>query len=72
MSYGKIGFQIEDFFFINSIKSTIRAELDKLKLRNSYVTNNSKKFMGMMDKEIKSNNLSKSSASKDKFPIIDK
>jgi hypothetical protein len=50
----------------------LKIELDKLKLRSSYVSN-SKKFMGMGDKDIKyNNNLSKSSASNEKFPIIDK
>ena len=33
--YGKIGLQIEDFFYINSIKSTIRAELDKLNYKDN-------------------------------------
>ena len=62
----------KNFNEVKKENENLKIELDKLKLRNSYVTNNSKKFMGMMDKEIKSNNLSKSSASKDKFPIIDK
>jgi len=33
--YGKIGLQIEDFFYINSIKSTIRSELDKLNYKGN-------------------------------------
>jgi len=50
----------------------LKIELDKLKLRSSYVSN-SKKFMGIGDKDMKyNNNLSKSSASNEKFPIIDK
>ena len=39
VSYGKIGFQIEDFFCINSIKSTIRAELDKLDYKDNNKNN---------------------------------
>ena len=35
MPYGKIGLQIEDFFYINSIKSTIREELDKLNYKDN-------------------------------------
>ena len=35
LPYGKIGLQIEDFFYINSIKSTIRAELDKLNYKDN-------------------------------------
>ena len=51
----------------------LRIELDKLKLRNSYVINNSRKYIGTTEKEIKyNNNLSKSSTSNEKFPIIDK
>ena len=50
----------------------LKIELDKLKLRNSYIMNNNKKYMGLKDNDIKYNNLSKSSASNEKFPIIDK
>ena len=32
--YGKIGLFIEDYFYINSIKATIRAELEKLTFKN--------------------------------------
>ena len=51
----------------------LKIELDKLKLRNSYAGSNMKKYMGMNDKDMRyNNNLSKSSASNEKFPIIDK
>ena len=50
----------------------LKIELDKLKLRNSYVMNNTKKYMGIKESDMKYNNLSKSSQSNEKFPIIDK
>ena len=50
----------------------LKIELDKLKMRNSYIMNNNKKFMGIKENDIKYNNLSKSSMSNEKFPIIDK
>ncbi len=63
----------------NEIKKeneNLKIELDKIKLRNSYINNNSRKYMGMAEKDMRynsnNNNLSKSSASNEKFPIIDK
>ena len=51
----------------------LKIELDKLKLRNSYAGINSRKYTGMNEKDLRyNNNLSKSSASNEKFPIIDK
>ena len=53
----------------------LRIELDKLKLRNSVMMNNSRRFMGAGEKEMKimTNNMSRSSAGTiDKFPLIEK
>jgi hypothetical protein len=46
-----------------------------MKLKNSVMMNNSRKFMGTTEKEIKimTNNMSRSSAGTlDKFPLIEK
>ena len=52
----------------------LKIELDKMKLRNSVMINNSKRFMGNTEKEIKiMTNMSRSSAgTNDKFPLIEK
>ena len=53
----------------------LKIELDKMKLKNSVIMNNSRKFMGTTEKEIKimTNNMSRSSAGTiDKFPLIEK
>jgi chromosome segregation ATPase len=62
----------------NEIKKeneNLKIELDKMKLKNSVMMNNSRKFMGTTEKEIKimTNNMSRSSAGTlDKFPLIEK
>ena len=53
----------------------LKIELDKIKLRNSVLMNNSRRLMmGNGEKEIKimTNNMSKSSGSNEKFPLIEK
>ena len=53
----------------------LKIELDKVKLRNSVLMNNSRRLMmGSGEKEIKimTNNMSKSSGSNEKFPLIEK
>ena len=63
----------KNFNEVKKENENLKIELDKMKLRNSYIMNNSKKFMGNTEKDIRyNNNLSKSSASNEKFPIIDK
>ena len=63
----------KNFNEVKKENENLKIELDKMKLRNSYIMNNSKKFMGNNEKDIRyNNNLSKSSASNEKFPIIDK
>ena len=61
----------------NEIKKeneNLKIELDKLKLRNSMMINNSRRFMGTGEKEIKitGNNVSRSSVgTNEKFPLIE-
>ena len=53
----------------------LKIELDKLKLKNSALMNNSRRFMGTGEREIKimTNNMSRSSAgTNEKFPLIEK